>query len=63
MKKLEINQMEEINGYGWWSGFCRGFGAFQAAYGLAIVGGLITNPPGQAVLVTAAIIDAACVFS
>lgn len=62
MKTLELNEMEEVQGGGWFSDACWAFGSVAAIWE---VGALLNawNPIGQAALVGFVVIGAACVIA
>lgn len=61
MKTLDLNQMESLNGGGWFSDACDGFGATTVALE-ALAYFNLWNPVGQAALGTMLTISIACQF-
>lgn len=48
MKELNLQQLEEINGFGFWEGFCGSTSIIGGAAGIAAYAGLITITGGAA---------------
>ena len=62
MKTLSLNELELIQGGGFFSGFCRGVQAATVVYGAGIVANL-WNPVGGGSAVALGVINAACIFA
>lgn len=62
MRKLNLNQLEKIQGGGFWGGFCKGVHASTAVYGIGVVANL-WNPIGGVGAVALAATNVACIFS
>jgi|688.fasta_scaffold2797207_1 hypothetical protein len=59
MKKMEFNQMENLEGGGRIGEFCIGFGTVAAVYGVGVLANW-WNPIGWGGSVAAAVIGAGC---
>ena len=62
MKKLELNQMEIIQGEGWLSDACYAFGAASVVFEAGVMANL-WNPLGQSAAVGMLVINAGCLFA
>ena len=62
MRKIELIELERIEGGGFFSGFCRGVQASTDLYGAGVLGNL-WNPPGAAAGVALLVVNGACVFA
>lgn len=64
MKKLSVQQMENVEGGGAFSSFCAGFGAGQVGIAAAVKIGLIAAPAvGATMGAIVLLIDAACTYA
>lgn len=62
MKQLELNQMENLQGGGWFSDACQGFAVASVIYE-AGAAALLWNPLGQTAFAGMLAINAICLFS
>jgi len=62
MKELELNQMELIDGQGFWDGFCKGFAATAIVFEAGVLAN-IWNPVGQAGAIVMIGVAATCLVA